>query len=90
MSWEAIAKKSQANVLLSVPERWRIDANAYSSLKDVTGVPASCGLLSEEQLDITELTATEIVERLASHKLTAVRVLEAFAGRAAIAHQLVS
>jgi amidase len=89
MSWELVAKQSQANVLRSIPERWRLDAGKYISLKDVTEVPRTCGLLSEEQLEITELGATEIALRLESRQLTAVQVLEAFAGRAAIAHQLV-
>ncbi|RGP78822.1 hypothetical protein FLONG3_3020 [Fusarium longipes] len=88
MSWETIAKEAQASVLHSIPERWRLDIKKYSSLKDVTDVPRTCGLLSGEQLEITELTATEIVSRLESRQLTAVQVLEAFAGRAAIAHQL--
>ncbi|KAG5791146.1 hypothetical protein H9Q69_009796 [Fusarium xylarioides] len=90
MNWQDIAKESQAKVLNSIPNRWRLDVEQYQHLKDVTNVPYTCGLLTEEQLGITELTATEIVNKLESRKLKAVQVLEAFAGRAAIAHQLIN
>ncbi|KAF4457129.1 hypothetical protein F53441_917 [Fusarium austroafricanum] len=89
MSWETIAKEAQAKVLHSIPDRWRLDVDNYSKLKDVTDVPYTCGLLTKTQLKITEHTATEIVQQLEKRKLKAVEVLEAFAGRAAIAHQLV-
>ncbi|KAG5659718.1 hypothetical protein KAF25_002277 [Fusarium avenaceum] len=90
MSWETIAKECQAKVLQAIPDRWRLDIEDYKSLNDVTGVPYTCGLLTEAQLKITELTATQIVQQLQTQNLTAVQVLEAFAGRAAIAHQLVN
>ncbi|KAF5987272.1 hypothetical protein FCOIX_1127 [Fusarium coicis] len=90
MNWQEIAKESQAKVLNSIPKRWRLDVNQYRGLKDVTDVPYNCGLLNEEQLKITELTATEIVKKVETRELKAVQVLEAFAGRAAIAHQLVN
>ncbi|KAF5547598.1 hypothetical protein FPHYL_10187 [Fusarium phyllophilum] len=90
MNWQDIAKESQAKVLNSIPKQWRLDFNHYQNLKDVTNVPHTCGLLNEEQLKITELTATEIVKKLKARELKAVQVLEAFAGRTAIAHQLVN
>jgi amidase len=89
MSWQTIAKESQAKVVQAIPGCWRLNVDDYKSLKDVTRVPYTCGLLTEAQLKITELTATELVRQLQSRKLSAVQVLEAFAGRAAIAHQLV-
>ncbi|KAF4441026.1 hypothetical protein FACUT_3055 [Fusarium acutatum] len=93
MNWQDIAKESQSKVLDSIPSRWRLDFNQYhqyQGLKDVTNVPYTCGLLTEEQLKVTELTATEIVKKVENRELKAVQVLEAFAGRAAIAHQLVN
>ncbi|KAL9564642.1 hypothetical protein ACKAV7_011094 [Fusarium commune] len=90
MNWQDIAKESQAKVLNSIPNRWRLDVNQYQDFKDVTNVPYTCGLLTEEQLKITERTATEIVKKIETRELKAVEVLEAFSGRAAIAHQLVN
>jgi amidase len=46
-------------------------------------------ILSQKQLKITEMTVTELCPLIASRELTAVEVLQAFAARAAIAHQLV-
>lgn len=89
MSWKTISKEAQSAVLEAIPTRWRLDIDKYRSLKDVTSVPYTSGILTKDQLKITELTAGEIVKRLESRELKAVQVLEAFAGRAAIAHQLV-
>ena len=88
MSWETIRTEAQARVLESIPARWRLDPQKYRSLKDVTSVPYTSGILTDDQLKITELTVVEIVKRLESRELKAVQVLEAFAARAAIAHQL--
>jgi amidase len=88
MSWKTIAKESQAAVLEAIPPRWRLDADKYKSLKDVTSVPYTSGILTNDQLKITELTTVEIVKRLESRELKAMQILEAFAARAAVAHQL--
>lgn len=88
-NWQTISQTAQANLLQSIPPRWRIDATAYSQLSDVTRVPLTCGLLSPKQIEITELTVTELAGYIRSRALSATEILEAFAGRAAIAHQLV-
>jgi amidase len=57
--------------------------------KDVTGIPSSCGILSNEELEITEnYDATALAAAIASRKFTAVAVVTAFSKRAIIAHQL--
>ncbi|KAL7941727.1 amidase signature domain-containing protein [Trichoderma barbatum] len=57
--------------------------------KNVTGVPQQCGLLTPEELAITEkYDATTLASLIASKKLTAVAVATAFSKRAIIAHQL--
>ncbi|KAH8426651.1 uncharacterized protein LDX57_004385 [Aspergillus melleus] len=89
MSWEAVSQKAQADLLNSLPSKWRIDPEAYASVTDVSHIPKTCGILSQRQIQITELTATELARRIASRQLKAVEVLEAFAARAAISHQLV-
>jgi len=52
--------------------------------------PKKSGILSAEELTITESSATDLVAQLASGKLTSVAVTTAFYKRAALAHQLVS
>ncbi|KAK1147921.1 hypothetical protein N8T08_000437 [Aspergillus melleus] len=56
--------------------------------QNVTGVPRSCGLLSERELNITErYDATSLVRMLAEGKVTAEELLIAFRKRATIAQQ---
>ncbi|OIW25529.1 amidase [Coniochaeta ligniaria NRRL 30616] len=57
--------------------------------KNVTAVPRESGILSEQELEITEkYDAVSLAEAIAAKKLTAVAVATAFAKRAIIAHQL--
>ncbi|KAF8435033.1 amidase signature domain-containing protein [Boletus edulis BED1] len=55
---------------------------------NVTSIPETCGILTKEELAITDLDATDIVTKIRSGELTAVAVVTAFGKRAAIAHQL--
>ncbi|ATY65470.1 acetamidase [Cordyceps militaris] len=57
--------------------------------KNVTHIPRECGLLSADEVAITEhYDATDLAAAIASQKYTAVAVARAFAKRAIIAHQL--
>lgn len=57
--------------------------------KDVTPIPRDCGLLTADELAITEThDATSLAEAIRTRKLTSVAVTTAFAKRAIIAHQL--
>ncbi|KAF5009274.1 hypothetical protein FDECE_4486 [Fusarium decemcellulare] len=90
MSWESSAREVREAIQKAIPDKWRLPDSKIRDLKDVTQVPTSCGLLSQEELDITCLDASNLVTKLASGELSATRVTEAFCGRAAIAHQLVN
>lgn len=74
----------------SIPPQFYLDqAIVDDPPLDVTGIPRSCGLLTTEEIAITEdYDATSLVEAIAQHKYTAVAVTTAFCKRAAIAHQL--
>lgn len=57
--------------------------------KDVTSVPRSSGLLTTDELDITEnYDATALAAAIRGRRFTSVAVTKAFAKRAIIAHQL--
>lgn len=88
LSTEQIAAKAQQGVLDSIPPAWRLPTG-FQPPSNVMDVPRTCGLLTLEQLRITEQTASELLGQLAKGELTSVGVTEAFLGRAAIAHQLV-
>ncbi|EED17438.1 amidase, putative [Talaromyces stipitatus ATCC 10500] len=86
--WEEIASRCQSDLLNSIPQRWRLSTRPSST--DVRDVPRSCGLLTQDQLKITEMTAAELVSQLSSGQLSSFEVTEAFCARAAIAHQCVN
>lgn len=73
-----------------VPNELRLSLGLINNApKNVIGVPQQCGLLSPEELDITEkYDATALAALIAAKKLTSVAVVTAFAKRAIIAHQL--
>lgn len=57
--------------------------------KDVTSIPRSCGLLTAEEVDLTEnYDATALAAAIRERNFTSVAVTTAFAKRAIIAHQL--
>ncbi|GAB7356939.1 hypothetical protein MBLNU459_g7784t1 [Dothideomycetes sp. NU459] len=84
--WEEIAAEKRARLESSIPSEWRIDT---SNLGDnVMDVPEQCGLLSADELAITNSSAVDLVAKLAKGVLKAVTVTTAFCKRAAIAHQV--
>lgn len=73
-----------------VPHELRLPAHLISNPPvDVSTVPATCGLLTAKEVEITEnYDAFGLAEAIAAKKLTAVEVARAFSKRAIIAHQL--
>ncbi|KAE8423822.1 amidase [Aspergillus pseudocaelatus] len=90
MSWETVSKKAQSDLLSSLPSKWKIGTEAFEAETDVSQIPKTCGILIQCQIQIMELTATQLARQIASRQLKAVGVLEAFAVRAAISHQLLN
>ncbi|THZ11500.1 glutamyl-tRNA amidotransferas-like protein subunit A [Aureobasidium pullulans] len=84
--WKEVAAAKNQRINDSIPKEWRIDT---SSLPDnVMDIPATSGILSKTELDITNSSATDLVAGLAAGKLKAVDVTTAFCKRAAISHQV--
>ncbi|KAF5708758.1 general amidase [Fusarium mundagurra] len=73
-----------------VPEELRLPLEVIQNPPtDVSTIPATCGILSPEEIIITEhYDAVGLVEAIASRKHTAVAVAQAFCKRSIIAHQL--
>lgn len=84
--WQALLEDFGSKV----PEAFRLSLSIIDSPpKDVTNVPRDCGILSREELDITEnYDVFALAEAIASKRLSATVVATAFAKRAIIAHQL--
>lgn len=92
--WESSAREFREAIYSAIPEKWILPSSITTSIRedtkaDVSSIPTTCGLLSDGQIQITEQTASSLVEKLASGKLSSVDVTDAFCARAAIAHQLV-
>ena len=99
-SWEEKVAAKRASCLEALPNDWRltrefletINANIDSSSNLIqNNVIQRCGILSAEELKITELyTASELVKEIGERRLSAEKVTIAFSKRAAVAGQLVS
>ncbi|CAF5107374.1 unnamed protein product, partial [Rotaria sp. Silwood1] len=61
------------------------------SVLDMSDFPNKCGILSHDEIIITEsYTASQLVPLLAKGELTAEQVIKAYLKRAGIAHQLMN
>ncbi|KAH7001040.1 putative amidase [Ilyonectria destructans] len=73
-----------------VPSEYLLPQELISSPPlDVSGIPTTCGILTAEEIEITETyDAVGLAEAIANKKYTAVAVATAFSKRAIISHQL--
>ncbi|KAF9701093.1 hypothetical protein EKO04_000110 [Ascochyta lentis] len=91
--WKQLALSKRISVFKKIPQEWLLpieQASKYTETNPISvlDVPRTCGILTPKELDITEnYDATELVQQMASRKLTSVDVVTAFCKRAAIAHQ---
>ncbi|TKA63868.1 hypothetical protein B0A55_10708 [Friedmanniomyces simplex] len=96
-TWQDIAARKQKQRADQIPKAWLLPSSSHptgttdSSSGNVLDVPRKCGILTSEEIHITEdLDATALVAGLATGKLKSVDVVTAFCKRAAIAQQLVN
>lgn len=89
--WQVTAAAKRAAQRAALPPQWMLpEAVLMEAGSDVRSVASSCGLLSAAQLELTKIDeATVLLERIANRQYSAVEVIDAYCGRAAIAHQLV-
>ncbi|EME83614.1 uncharacterized protein MYCFIDRAFT_47042 [Pseudocercospora fijiensis CIRAD86] len=90
-SYMNIAARAQHIVLDSIPQQWRLsaEAKARAQRNPKHGV-FECSILSRRQIRITELSASELLQKIYNGRLSSYEVTVAFCARAAIAHQLVN
>ncbi|EJU00958.1 amidase [Dacryopinax primogenitus] len=90
VEYTAKVKEINERMKAQIPASLRLSESILDNLPvDVTEIPKTCGLLTHHELAITELDATDLRDKLAQGKLTAVETVTAYGRRAAIAHQLV-
>ncbi|CAK7236233.1 hypothetical protein SBRCBS47491_009568 [Sporothrix bragantina] len=92
--WKAIGARKKQSVLNKIPQEWRLPAETLAKAHedaelDVTGIPRECGILTADEITITEkYDATDLLAKLAAGEYSSLAVTTAFCKRAAIANQL--
>lgn len=87
MAWQEVANDKRERINANIPSKWRLKSKPSDvSVMGFTGT----GIMSFEEVSITNSSATDLVAKMANGGLTSVVVTTAFCKRAAIAHQLVS
>lgn len=87
--WQKLAEAKLEAINDSIPKKWRVESlPSREQQRDVTGDFVR-QYLSTEEVEITEATATAIVEKTSAGEWTAEAVIRAFCHRASLAHQLV-
>lgn len=95
INWQQKAAAKQAEAAAKIPAEWQLSAKTLQQAalenQSILDIPKTCGLLTPEELAITEnYDATGLRDRLATGAVSAVEVATAFCKRAAIAQQLTS
>jgi hypothetical protein len=86
--WKDLANDKKRRQFDSIPKEWLITAPS-DDVVDVTKYPEECGLLSAQDIRVTNTDLDDLLRKLASGEWSSVDVTTAFYKRAIIAHQLV-
>ncbi|KAG6016741.1 hypothetical protein E4U54_000501 [Claviceps lovelessii] len=94
--WRILVDRKRKQVDSQIPTAWRLDSVLLASTLDngkllEANIPRRSGILSQQEIDITEhYSAEQLLRRLARGEMTSLVVTTAFCKRAAIAQQLTS
>lgn len=93
-NWSDLISAKRQALDSKIPKEWRLSEKVLSSISetsdmDVCEIPETCGLLTEQELEITNSDGTSILCMLRDGEVKAVDVCTAFCKRAAIAQQTV-
>ncbi|KAJ5308928.1 hypothetical protein PENANT_c013G06980 [Penicillium antarcticum] len=93
-SWQNLVAQKQRECQQKIPREWVLSGDLLTDLPARLleyDVPRRSGLLSDSELDITQnYTASQLLVRLASGRVSSLDVTTAFCKRAAIAQQVLS
>ncbi|KAF3907432.1 Acetamidase [Orbilia brochopaga] len=86
-----ICRRKQAAQQALIPAEWRLKSLPDDSVADVRGIPRTCGILTDREVEITEtFDAVELAEKIHRRTYSCYEVALAFCKRAAIAQQLLN
>jgi amidase len=91
-NWEEIARNKRQALLAKIPAEYRIppELEPPETQLNVAVWPRESGWFTQKELEITESTATTILQKIAAQEWSSEEVTRAFCKRAAASHQLVS
>ncbi|KZT51752.1 amidase, partial [Calocera cornea HHB12733] len=88
-TWQEVCERKRKEQAASIPTEWLLPALPPFATLNVLDMPRTCGLLTWNELLITELDDVgTLLKKIALGDWSAVEVTTAFAKRACIAHQL--
>lgn len=93
--YQTVSQEKRAANAKKIPKEWQLDHKYLDDIHEnsdinVLDVPRTCGILTEEEIEITERSdATGLLEKIAKRELKSYDVVLAFCKRAAVAQQLV-
>lgn len=88
-SWYDLAVDKRQRQSETIPSQWRIQLPPESAL-NVISSPETCGLLTPEEIEITNVSVEILLLKLAAGEWSSFVVTTAFYKRAVISHQLVN
>ncbi|KAG6906122.1 hypothetical protein DXG01_015796 [Tephrocybe rancida] len=86
--WRELAADKKRRQQASIPKEWILSNLPSEDTLNVLEFPETCGLLTPQEVDITNTHVDVLLKKLASAEWSSVVVTTAFAKRAIIAHQL--
>lgn len=91
-AWETKAQICRDVLEASIQKKWLAPADKVPSAEqlNVVDFPRKSGVMTEKELDITDLSATQLVKQMERDELTAEEVVVAFLKRSTLGHQVVS
>lgn len=88
-TWEEKSANERAALHASIPKAWLLQELPPASRLNVMNVPYESGILTTEELRLTEKDATELLGLLHNGMIKSYDLTLAFCKRAAIAQQVV-
>ncbi|EIW75737.1 general amidase [Coniophora puteana RWD-64-598 SS2] len=85
--WRTLCSRRKQKQNENIPPEWRIQVPS-KDVQNVMDVPYTCGLLSPEELALTDRDLDDLVADLTSGKLKSEDATRAFLKRAIVAHQV--
>lgn len=90
--WTSVVADNLARRDALFPQDYLVPAEQLppKSQLNVIDFPKACGVLTAQEIEITETNGPALVEKMIAGELSSVDVTRAFCKRATVAHQLVS